>query len=151
MPSNGIEVWLDVVFNHTAEGNENGPTISYRGIDNSIYYLLKPDGSYHNFSGVGNTFNCNHPVVRVVLLDCLRYWVSEFHIDGFRFDLASSMGRDPEGRPDPDPPLLEVLAYDPLSGEYQIDRRSLGCRRTLSGGQLPRLRALGGVERPLSR
>lgn len=116
----GIEVWLDVVFNHSAEGNENGPTISYRGIDNSIYYLLKPDGSYHNFSGVGNTFNCNHPVVRVVLLDCLRYWVSEYHIDGFRFDLASSMGRDPEGRPDPDPPLLEVLAYDPLLANTKL-------------------------------
>jgi len=117
---NGIELWLDVVFNHTAEGNENGPTISYRGIDNSIYYLLKPDGSYHNFSGVGNTVNCNHPVVRVVLLDCLRYWVSEYHIDGFRFDLASSMGRDPEGRPDPDPPLLEVLAYDPLLANTKL-------------------------------
>lgn len=117
---NGIEVWLDVVFNHTAEGNESGPTISYRGIDNSIYYLLKPDGSYYNFSGVGNTVNCNHPVVRVVLLDCLRYWVSEFHIDGFRFDLASSMGRDPEGAPDPDPPLLEVLAYDPLLANTKL-------------------------------
>ena len=117
---NGIEVWLDVVFNHTAEGNESGPTISYRGIDNSVYYLLKPDGSYYNFSGVGNTFNCNHPVVRVVLLDCLRYWVSEYHIDGFRFDLASSMGRDPEGRPDPDPPLLEVLAYDPLLAHTKL-------------------------------
>jgi len=117
---NGIEVWLDVVFNHTAEGNENGPTISYRGIDNSIYYLLKPDGSYYNFSGVGNTFNCNHPLVRVVLLDCLRYWVSEFHVDGFRFDLASSMGRDPEGLPDPNPPLLEVLAYDPLLANTKL-------------------------------
>ncbi len=116
----GIEVWLDVVFNHTAEGNENGPTISYRGIDNSVYYLLKPDGSYHNFSGVGNTFNCNHPVARMVLLDCLRYWVSEYHIDGFRFDLASSMGRDPEGLPDPNPPLLEVLAYDPLLANTKL-------------------------------
>ena len=116
----GIEVWLDVVFNHTAEGNENGPTISYRGIDNSVYYLLKPDGSYHNFSGVGNTFNCNHPVARMVLLDCLRYWVSEYHIDGFRFDLASSMGRDPEGTPDPNPPLLEVLAYDPLLANTKL-------------------------------
>ncbi len=116
----GIEVWLDVVFNHTAEGDERGPTISYRGIDNSIYYLLKPDGGYYNFSGTGNTVNCNHPVVRVVLLDCLRYWVSEFHIDGFRFDLASSMGRDPEGRPDPDPPLLEVLAFDPLLAHTKL-------------------------------
>ena len=116
----GIEVWLDVVLNHTAEGDENGPTISYRGIDNSIYYLLKPDGGYYNFSGVGNTFNCNHPIVRVVLLDCLRYWVSEFHIDGFRFDLASSMGRDPQGNPDPNPPLLEVLAYDPILAHTKL-------------------------------
>ena len=116
----GIEVWLDVVLNHTAEGNENGPTISYRGIDNNIYYLLKPDGSYYNFSGTGNTFNCNHPIVRVVLLDCLRYWVSEFHIDGFRFDLASSMGRDPEGNPLANPPLLEVLAYDPILARTKL-------------------------------
>ncbi len=116
----GIEVWLDVVFNHTAEGNEDGPTISYRGIDNSIYYLLKPDGSYQNFSGTGNTFNCNHPIVRVVLLDCLRYWVSEFHIDGFRFDLAASMARDPTGEPDPNPPLLEVLAYDPILARTKL-------------------------------
>ncbi len=117
---NGIEVWLDVVFNHTAEGNEKGPTISYRGIDNKIYYLLKDDGSYFNFSGTGNTFNCNHPIVRVVLLDCLRYWVSEYHIDGFRFDLASSLGRDPQGNPDPNPPLLEVLAYDPLLAQTKL-------------------------------
>ena len=116
----GIEVWLDVVLNHTAEGNEDGPTISYRGIDNNIYYLLKPDGSYFNFSGTGNTFNCNHPIVRVVLLECLRYWVSEFHIDGFRFDLAASMVRDPEGNPHPNPPLLEVLAYDPILAHTKL-------------------------------
>ncbi len=117
---NGIEVWLDVVFNHTAEGNDDGPTISYRGIDNKTYYLLKPDGGYYNFSGTGNTFNCNHPIVRVLLLDCLRYWVSEFHIDGFRFDLASSLGRDPQGVPDPNPPLLEVLAYDPMLAQTKL-------------------------------
>ena len=116
----GIELWLDVVLNHTAESDEDGPTISYRGIDNSIYYLLKPDGSYQNFSGTGNTVNCNHPIVRVVLLDCLRYWVSEYHIDGFRFDLASSMGRDSDGLPDPDPPLLEVLAYDPILARTKL-------------------------------
>ncbi|MCY3778689.1 MAG: glycogen debranching protein GlgX [Chloroflexi bacterium] len=118
--AHGIEVWLDVVLNHTAEGNEEGPTISYRGIDNNIYYLLKPDGSYHNFSGTGNTFNCNHPIARVLLLECLRYWVSEFHIDGFRFDLAASMGRDPQGNPDPNPPLLEVLAYDPILAHTKL-------------------------------
>lgn len=116
----GIEVWLDVVFNHTAEGNEQGPTFSFRGIDNKTYYLLKPDGAYYNFSGTGNTVNCNHPVVRVLLLDCLRYWVSEFHIDGFRFDLASSMSRDLQGNPDPNPPLLEVLAQDPLLAHTKL-------------------------------
>lgn len=117
---NGIEVWLDVVLNHTAEGDDRGPTISYRGIDNAVYYLLGEDGDYHNYTGTGNTFNCNHPIVRVVLLDCLRYWVSEFHIDGFRFDLASSMGRDPQGNPLSNPPLLEVLAYDPILAQTKL-------------------------------
>ncbi len=95
---NGIEVILDVVFNHTAEGNERGPCISLRGIDNKTYYMLTPDGYYFNFSGTGNTLNCNNPVVRSMLLDCLRYWVAEYHIDGFRFDLASVLGRDPQAR-----------------------------------------------------
>lgn len=111
---NGIEVILDVVFNHTAEGDERGPTISFRGIDNQTYYLLTPDGGYANYSGTGNTLNCNHPIVRNMVLDCLRYWVSEYHIDGFRFDLASILGRDSSGRPHPNPPLLETLAYDPV-------------------------------------
>ena len=117
---NGIEVWLDVVFNHTAEGNENGPTISFRGIDNKAWYLLDDQGRYLNFSGTGNTVNCNHPIARVVLQDCLRYWVTEYHIDGFRFDLASSLGRDRQGIPDPNPPLLEVLAYDPLLARTKL-------------------------------
>ncbi len=107
---NGIEVILDVVFNHTAEGNEKGPTISYRGLDNKTYYMLKPDGSYQNFSGTGNTLNCNNPVVRNLVLDALRYWVAEYHIDGFRFDLASILGRDEEGHPLEYPPLIESLA-----------------------------------------
>lgn len=111
---NGIEVILDVVFNHTAEGDERGPTISFRGIDNRTYYLLTPDGGYVNYSGTGNTLNCNHPIVRNMVLDCLRYWVSEYHIDGFRFDLASILGRDSSGHPHPNPPLLESLAYDPV-------------------------------------
>ncbi len=116
----GIEVWLDVVLNHTAESDEDGPTISFRGIDNRTYYLLKPDGSYQNFSGTGNTINCNHPIVRLVLLDCLRYWVSEYHIDGFRFDLAAAMSRDAAGQPDPDPPLIESLAYDPILAHTKL-------------------------------
>ena len=116
----GIEVWLDVVFNHTAESDEAGPTISFRGIDNSIYYLLKPDGGYHNFSGTGNTLNCGHPIVRKLLLDCLRHWVSDYHIDGFRFDLASSLARDTDGNPHPDPPLLEALANDALLARTKL-------------------------------
>ncbi|MFJ6654801.1 glycogen debranching protein GlgX [Streptomyces sp. NPDC091377] len=110
----GIEVVLDVVFNHTAEGNEQGPTISFRGLDNATYYMLTPRGEYFNFSGTGNTVNCNHPVVRDFVLSCLRYWVAEYHIDGFRFDLASILDRAPDGAPLPNPPLLEQLAADPI-------------------------------------
>ncbi|MCX6958703.1 MAG: alpha-amylase family glycosyl hydrolase, partial [Verrucomicrobia bacterium] len=110
----GISVILDVVFNHTAEGDERGPTISFRGLDNQTYYMLNPDGSYANFTGCGNTLNCNHPVVRAFVLDCLHYWVAEYHIDGFRFDLASVLGRDRNGHPLANPPLLEALALDPI-------------------------------------
>jgi isoamylase len=117
---NGIEVMLDVVFNHTAEGNEHGPTISFRGLDNKTYYMLSPDGHYLNYSGCGNTLNCNHPVVRVFVLDCLRYWASEYHIDGFRFDLASILGRSPNGEPLANPPLLETLAYDPILANCKL-------------------------------
>ncbi|MBF2075844.1 MAG: glycogen debranching protein GlgX [Synechococcales cyanobacterium C42_A2020_086] len=116
----GIEVILDVVFNHTAEGNANGPTISFRGLDNKTYYMLTPDGRYLNFSGCGNTLNCNHPVVRVFVLDCLRYWASEYHIDGFRFDLASILGRDRNGEPMANPPLLETLAFDPVLAKCKL-------------------------------
>ena len=111
---NGMEVILDVVFNHTAEGNEDGPFISFKGFDNNIYYLLTPEGYYYNFSGCGNTMNCNHPVVQRMIIDCLRYWVTTYRIDGFRFDLASILGRDEQGAPMNNPPLLESLAYDPI-------------------------------------
>lgn len=117
---NGIEVILDVVFNHTAEGNEHGPTISYRGIDNATYYMLTPEGYYYNFSGTGNTLNCNNPIVRDMVLDALRYWASEYHIDGFRFDLAAILGRDQWGAPMANPPLLEALAYDPILGKCKL-------------------------------
>ena len=117
---NGIEVILDVVFNHTAEGNEHGPYISFRGIDNKTYYMLTPKGYYYNFSGCGNTLNCNNPVVRNLVLDCLRYWASEYHIDGFRFDLASILGRDPWGAPLVNPPLLETLAFDPILAKCKL-------------------------------
>ena len=113
----GIQVILDVVFNHTAEGNENGPSISYRGIDNRTYYLLTPEGYYYNFSGCGNTMNCNNPVVRNVVLDCLRYWVSSFHVDGFRFDLASILSRGEDGVPLMNPPLLDSIAHDAVLGK----------------------------------
>ncbi|MCA9960590.1 MAG: glycogen debranching protein GlgX [Anaerolineales bacterium] len=117
---NGIEVFLDVVFNHTGEGGEDGHMISYRGIDNKTYYMLRPDGSYYNFSGCGNTMNCNNPVVRNMVMDCLRYWVAEYHIDGFRFDLASILGRDASGKPLANPPLLEAMAHDPVLGKTKL-------------------------------
>lgn len=117
---NKIEVILDVVFNHTAEGNEKGPYISYRGIDNKTYYILTPEGYYYNFSGTGNTMNCNNPIVRNMIVDCLRYWASEYHIDGFRFDLAAILGRDQNGAPLANPPLLESLAYDPILGKCKL-------------------------------
>jgi len=116
----GIEVILDVVFNHTAEGNERGPTISFRGIDNKTYYMMTPEGYYFNFSGCGNTINCNNPIVRNIVLDCLRYWAAEYHIDGFRFDLASILGRDPWGYPLANPPLLESLAFDPILAKCKL-------------------------------
>jgi glycogen operon protein len=117
---NGIEVFLDVVFNHTAEGNENGPYISFRGLDNKTYYMLTPGGYYFNFSGTGNTLNCNNPIVRNMVLDCLRYWAAEYHIDGFRFDLAAILGRDPLGAPLLNPPLLETLAFDPILAKCKL-------------------------------
>ena len=111
----GIEVLLDVVFNHTAEGDDTGPTLSFRGLDNSIFYILEEDKRYYkNYSGCGNTINCNHPVVRNFILDCLRYWVMEMHVDGFRFDLASILGRDRDGSLVANPPLLEQIAEDPI-------------------------------------
>jgi glycogen operon protein len=116
----GIEVILDVVFNHTAEGNDQGPTLSFKGLDNKTYYMLTPEGYYFNFSGTGNTLNCNNPIVRGLVLDCLRYWASEYHIDGFRFDLATILGRDPWGAPLPNPPLLESLAFDPILSSCKL-------------------------------
>lgn len=117
---NGIEVFLDVVFNHTAEGNEKGPVISFKGFDNNIYYMLTPEGYYYNFSGCGNTLNCNHPIVQQMIVDCLRYWVTDYRVDGFRFDLASILGRNEDGTPMKNPPLLERLAMDPLLGNVKL-------------------------------
>jgi isoamylase len=117
----GIEVILDVVFNHTAESDERGPTWSFRGIDNATYYILDADtGRYHNYTGCGNTVNCNHPVVRDLVLDCLRYWVTEMHVDGFRFDLASVLGRGRDGEVLANPPLLERIAADPVLARTKL-------------------------------
>lgn len=118
--NNGIECILDVVFNHTAEGDENGPFFSFKGVDNNIYYLLTPKGKYYNFSGCGNTLNCNHPIVQQMILECLRYWVTAYHIDGFRFDLASILGRNEDGSPMNKPPLLQGLAFDPILGDVKL-------------------------------
>ncbi|MGN6546928.1 MAG: glycogen debranching protein GlgX, partial [Aureliella sp.] len=110
----GIEVILDVVFNHTAEGNEDGPTFCFRGIDNPTYYMLEENGSrYANYTGCGNTLNANHTVVKRMIVDSLRYWVQEMHVDGFRFDLASILARDPSGKPLPNPPVLWDIESDP--------------------------------------
>jgi len=118
----GIEVILDVVFNHTGEGDHRGPTICFRGLDNSAYYLLEKDGStYANYTGTGNTLNAGHPIVRRMILDSLRYWVEAMHVDGFRFDLASILSRDETGQPTPNPPLLWDIEVDPaLAGTKLI-------------------------------
>jgi glycogen operon protein len=117
----GIEVILDMVFNHTAEGNELGPTLCFRGWDNSIYYILDKDRRfYKNYTGCGNTLNCNHPIVRSLIIDCLRYWVVEMHVDGFRFDLGSVLGRDSRGELMENPPVVERIAEDPVLRDTKI-------------------------------
>ncbi len=117
----GIEVILDVVFNHTCEGNELGPVISFKGLENRTYYMMGNGGSYYmNFSGCGNTVNGNHPVVREMIFHCLRHWVHNYHVDGFRFDLASILSRDRQGNLVPNPPLIEVIAEDPLLADTKV-------------------------------
>ncbi len=115
-----LEVILDVVFNHTAEGDRECPVLNYKGIENSTYYILDDKGDYQNYSGCGNTMNCNHPVVRKLIMDALRYWVVEMHVDGFRFDLASILTRDEKGRVLTNPPLLEAIAKDPVLSGVKI-------------------------------
>jgi glycogen operon protein len=137
----GLEVFLDVVFNHTGEGDQRGRTYSFRGLDNTLYYMLDEDGDYLNFSGCGNTVNCNHPVVRDQILACLRFWVAEMHVDGLRFDLASVFGRDRRGRVLAEPPIVETIVEDGLlahtkliaepwdaGGLYQVGRFPYGLR-----------------------
>lgn len=120
LKENGIEVILDVVFNHTAEGNEFGPCFSFKGIDNKVYYMLTPDGYYYNFSGCGNVMNCNHPVVSKFIVDCLCHWAIDYRVDGFRFDLASILSRDQNGAPMANPPILETLAFNPILGKMKL-------------------------------
>jgi len=117
----GLEVIIDVVFNHTAEGDSRGRVISFRGLDNVVYYMLQPDSKrYLNLSGCGNTVNCNHPVVQAFILDCLRYWVIEMHVDGFRFDLASILGRDHKGEFLSGPSLVDAIEQDPVLAHTKI-------------------------------
>ncbi|MFO0877214.1 MAG: glycogen debranching protein GlgX [Gemmataceae bacterium] len=116
----GIEVILDVVYNHTCEGNENGPTLGFRGLDNSIYYMLDREGRYYNFSGCGNTFNCNHPIVRDLILDSLVELVAEYHVDGFRFDLAAILGRGANGKPLDEPTVIQHIAEHPVLANTKL-------------------------------
>ena len=116
----GIEVILDIVFNHTYEGNESGPVISFKGIDNTIYYMLDDTGNYLDFSGCGNSVNCNHPIVSKFIMDCLRYWVIEMHVDGFRFDEASVLSRDEDGKPMKYPPILWLIELNEFLGNTKI-------------------------------
>lgn len=137
----GIEIMLDIVFNHTAEGNELGPTLNFRGMDNSIYYMLNEDKRcYKNYSGCGNTVKCNHPVVHGCILDCLRYWVTEMHVDGFRFDLASVLGRDQEGNLLPNPPILESIAEDPILRDVKLVAEAWDAGGAYQVGVFPGLR-----------
>ena len=137
MHAAGLEVFLDVVFNHTAEGDEHGPMLSFRGIENSVYYLLDPEDRtrYLNFSGTGNTVSCNHPVVRRMILDCLRYWVEVMQVDGFRFDLAAVMSRDEGGQPMHNPPLPWEIEMDPVLSRTRLVAEAWdagGCTRSAS-------------------
>ncbi|KAK6147467.1 hypothetical protein DH2020_018379 [Rehmannia glutinosa] len=152
----GIEVIMDVVFNHTAEGNENGPILSFRGLDNSVFYMLAPKGEYYNYSGCGNTFNCNHPIVRQFILDCLRYWVTEMHVDGFRFDLASILTRSSSlwnavnaygsaiegetvttGTPLSSPPLIDMISNDPILRGVKLIAEAWDCGGLYQVGMFP--------------
>jgi isoamylase len=116
----GIEVILDVVLNHTAEGGTLGPTLSFKGIDKAVYYLLDEAGHYLNFSGCGNSINANHPRVVEMIIQCLRYWTTEMHVDGFRFDLASALTRGPNGLPLSPCPLIQAITQDPILAKTKL-------------------------------
>lgn len=148
MHREGIEVILDVVFNHTGEGGIDGRTWSFRGLDDPLFYMIDSQGRYLNFSGCGNTVNCNQPVVRELIIDCLRFWILDMHVDGFRFDLASVLGRDRHGRVMADPPVVEMIAEDGVlasskliaepwdaDGLYQVGNFPFGRRWSEWNGQ----------------
>jgi isoamylase/glycogen operon protein len=125
---NGIEVILDVVYNHTSEGNEHGPHYSFKGLDNNAYYMIDDQGYYYNFSGTGNTFNCNHPVALELILQSLRYWVTEMHVDGFRFDLATILKRDSNGAPFWNKaPVIEAISKDPILAKAKMIAEAWDC------------------------
>lgn len=137
----GIEVILDVVFNHSAEGNEDGPTLSFKGLENRVYYMLASGGRhYKNYSGCGNTLNGNHPIVRELIFHCLRHWVHNYHIDGFRFDLASILSRDRDGNILPNPPVVESIAEDPLLSDTKIIAEAWDAAGAYQVGSFGRLR-----------
>ena len=145
----GIEVILDVVFNHSAEGNHLGPTLSLRGLENEAYYILDKDrATYANYSGTGNTLNANHPVVRRLIIDSLRYWVQEMHVDGFRFDLASVLSRDESGVPLANPPIIWDIDSDPVLAGIKLIAEAWDAAGLVSGGDICR-RFLEGMERQI--
>ena len=147
----GLEVILDVVFNHTTEGGRTGPTLCYRGLANDTYYILEKDKSrYADYTGCGNTLNANQSIVRRLIQDSLRYWVTQMHVDGFRFDLASILSRDEDGPPAAEPARSLGHRVGSVAGRHQADCRGVGCGRTLSGRKLHR-RHVAGVERPVPR
>jgi isoamylase len=139
----GIEVFLDVVFNHTAEGDDSGPTLSFKGLENQIYYMLGDGGrTYRDFSGCGNTVNGNHPIVRKLIFHCLRYWVHNFHIDGIRFDLASVLSRGRDGNIIPNPPVVESIAEDPLLSDTKIIAEAWDAAGAYQVGTFAHLRSM---------
>jgi glycogen operon protein len=137
----GIEVILDVVFNHTAEGNHLGPTLSFKGLENRVYYMLGDGGStYRNYTGCGNTINGNHPIVRELIFLCLRNWVHIYHVDGFRFDLASVLNRDRNGDIQPNPPVVEVITEDPALADTKMIAEAWDAAGAYQVGSFARLR-----------
>jgi glycogen operon protein len=136
----GIEVILDVVFNHTAEGNEHGPTFGFKGLQNNVYYMLNNNGTYKNYSGCGNTVNGNHPIVREMIFHCLRHWVYNYHIDGFRFDLASILSRNRQGDLVPNPPMVELIAEDPMLADTKVIAEAWDAAGAFQVGSFAKLR-----------